>query len=69
MYPSPDIKGRIIFDIMDIAMITKLEFRLLGLAAIETSALDATNVDIAFHRILSDIYNVTAQFRAFLIFS
>ena len=69
MYPSPDIKGRIIFDIMDIAMITKLEFLLLGLAAIETSALDATNVDIAFHRILSDIYNVTAQFRAFLIFS
>merc|ERR1712196_570141 len=32
-----------------------------GLAAIETSALDATNVDIAFHRILSDIYNAMSR--------
>merc|ERR1711904_738706 len=32
-----------------------------GLAAIETSALDATNVDIAFHRILSDIYNAMSK--------
>jgi Ras-related protein Rab-11A len=32
-----------------------------GLAAIETSALDASNVDVAFHRILSDIYNAMSK--------
>merc|ERR1711964_314460 len=32
-----------------------------GLSALETSALDATNVDVAFHRILTDIYNVMSR--------
>jgi len=32
-----------------------------GLAAIETSALDSSNVDVAFHRILSDIYNAMSK--------